>query len=165
MNTKPTNEFDNFIDAFVDELIELRQDDDAVHDRDAEQRDEADRRRDAEGNAGDDEADDAAEDRHGDHAHRQQRVDHRAEIEPEQDRDQRQTDRHHDGQALDRVLQIAELADPFHVRAGRQRRDSGDGINRQICRRGGNYGGAQRFDDTLELDLPALGRPGEVGRL
>src|SRR6202035_5319642 len=42
------------------------------------------------------------------------------EIEPDQHGYQRQADRYHDRQPLDGVLKVAELADPFEVRAGRQ---------------------------------------------
>src|SRR5436853_7111849 len=62
----------------------------------------------------------AAKDRHRDHAHRKQRIHHRAEIEPQQHRDQSEADRHHDGQALDSVLQIPELADPLQARTWRE---------------------------------------------
>src|SRR5207244_8702104 len=41
-------------------------------------------------------------------------------------RDQRQRDRHHDPQSCDRILQIAEFADPFQPRAGRQFHLPGD---------------------------------------
>src|SRR5262249_10001111 len=42
------------------------------------------------------------------------------EVEEQQQRDQREADRHHDLEPGDRVLQVAELADPFEPRAGRQ---------------------------------------------
>ncbi len=65
-------------------------------------------------------AKDAADQRHRHHARRQQRVGQRAEIDEQQHADQRQAQRHDNRQALDRVLQFAELADPFEAVAGRQ---------------------------------------------
>ena len=59
----------------------------------------------------------AADHRHRDDAHGQQRVRHRAEIDPQQQRDQREAERHHDLEPRDRVLQVAELADPFQPRS------------------------------------------------
>src|SRR5713226_3563260 len=41
-------------------------------------------------------------------------------IEPQQHRDQREADRHHDRQPFDGVLQIAVLADPFDPRTCRE---------------------------------------------
>src|SRR6266403_4236274 len=109
------------VEAFIDQLIVLRQDDDAVHHRDAEQRDKPDRSRYAEWNPGYQKPEHATEDRHRDHAHGEQRVDHRTEIEPQQHRDQREADRYYDRQPLDGVLQIAELADPLESRSWRKR--------------------------------------------
>ena len=98
----------------------MRQDDDAVHDSNSEQRDEPNCGGHAEGNARDQQPEHAAKDRHRDHAHRKQRIHHRAEIEPQQHGDQREADWHHDRQALDSVLQIAELADPLQPRTRRE---------------------------------------------
>src|SRR5262249_56106542 len=53
----------------------------------------------------------------GDDGHGEQRVDHRAEIDPEQERDQSKRDRHYDLESPDRILQIAEFAHPFDPRA------------------------------------------------
>src|SRR5262249_33025350 len=94
--------------------------DDAVHDRNAEQRDEPDRRGDAERDVHQEQCKNAPDDRHRDDAHGQQRVDHRAEIDPEQKGDQSKRDRHYDLESPDRILQIAEFAHPFDPRTRRQ---------------------------------------------
>src|SRR5262249_36888756 len=64
--------------------------------------------------------------RHGDTAHGQERVRQRAKIDPQQERDQGQRDGHHAPEASDRILQIAEFADPFEARARRQLHLLGD---------------------------------------
>ena len=70
------------VEAILDELVELREDDDAVHDRNAEQRDESDRGRHTERHPRHVERENAADDRHRDDAHGKQRVGDRGEIDP-----------------------------------------------------------------------------------
>ena len=54
--------------------------------------------------------------------------DNRAEIDPEQQRDHDETERHDDLEAADGILQVAEFADPFHSQSGRQRH-----LGRDLC--------------------------------
>ena len=88
---------------------------DAIHGRDAEQRDEADRRRDAEIEAGDVEPEDAAADSEGNARERQQAVAHRVEQAVEQHQDQQQAQRHDEGEPLLGLHQRAELAGPLQA--------------------------------------------------
>ena len=95
--------------ALRPELAEIGDVENAVHHRDAEQRDEADRRRDGEIKPGEIKRDQAAADRKGNAGHRQQAVAQRIEQPVQQHKDQQQRDRHHDQQPLLGVLQIRRI--------------------------------------------------------
>ncbi len=96
------------------------QDQNAVHGRDAEQCYEADRGRHAERRAADPQRENAAQQRHGDHTRRQQRIAQAAEVQIKQQHDQRQRERHGYAEARDGFLQIAEFADPLETVPARQ---------------------------------------------
>ena len=51
----------------------------------------------------------------GYHAHGDERIFHRFEVQIQKQADKKNADRHHDFEARDGVLQIAELANPFKV--------------------------------------------------
>ena len=98
----------------------VREHENAVHGGDAEQRNEPDGRGDAERCARHPQSKDAAQQRHGNDAGGEQRVAQAAEVQIEQEHDQRDRKRHGDAQARDGILQIAEFAHPFEAVAARQ---------------------------------------------
>jgi hypothetical protein len=115
-------------EAGVDQPVEGADHHDAVHGGDAEQRDEADRGGDAERHVGQGEPQDAADQRHRDRAGGQQRVGEVAEADIEQQQDQRDRHRHGDRQAVDRGLEVGEVARPLQAIAGRQPDVLGDAL-------------------------------------
>jgi hypothetical protein len=60
----------------------------------------------------------AADDRHRDHAEREQRIAHIAEIGEKQPEDDQQADRHHHFQPLHGIVEIGQFARPFQAVAG-----------------------------------------------
>src|SRR6266481_986150 len=100
--------------------VEVSDDNDPVHGGDAEQCDKADRRRYAERGACQEQGKDAADQGHRHGAGRQHHVAHRAEVQKQQDENQCQTEGHCNREPSDRLLQLAELADPLETVAGWQ---------------------------------------------
>src|SRR5271165_1231734 len=103
------------VEARFQTEIVVGQHENPVHGRNAEQRDESDRRGDAERRRGDPQREYASEHRHGDHAGREQRIAQISEFQIQQQHDQRDRQRHDDAEARNRLLQIAEFPDPFQV--------------------------------------------------
>src|SRR5262249_60584462 len=95
----------------------------------------------------------------GDDAHGNQLVDHRAEIDPEQERDQSERDGHDDLEPADRILQIAELAPPFDPRARRQLHLLGD-LALRLLDRAAEIAIA---DTELDRQVAFLAFAGDVG--
>ena len=93
-------------------LVVKRNHQNAVHDRNAEERDETDRRGDAEVETGNVERQYAANDCGGDSGKRQEAVAHVVKQAVKQPHDQNEADRHDDLQALLGLLQISELTGP-----------------------------------------------------
>ena len=91
---------------FGAQLLNERDDDKAVEHRDAGQRDEPNARADRERDTGDQQRRDAAGQRHRHAAEYQQRVCDGAEAHEKQKENQQQRDRHYDGQALRRRVDI-----------------------------------------------------------
>jgi hypothetical protein len=109
------------VHALLEVAADVGHQQNAIHRRDAEQRDEADRRGNAEVEARDIEPEDAAGDRERNAGQRDQAVAHRIEQRVEQRQDQEQAERHDDRKPALGILQRAELARPLHAVALRQR--------------------------------------------
>ena len=105
-------------------------DQDAAHHRNAEQRDESDRGRDAEIQPGDIKPQDAAADRERQSEQRQQAVAERIEQPVEQHHDEDERNRQNDGKPLLGLLQPFELAGPIDAIAGRQFHVAADALLR-----------------------------------
>ena len=99
--------------AFLDVAADIGHQQDAIHRRDAEQRDEANRGRDAEIQAGDIEPENAAGHGERNARQRQQAVPYRIEQAVEQHQDQKQAQRHNQREPLLCVNQRAVFARPF----------------------------------------------------
>src|SRR5262249_38959167 len=108
-------------DAGFDQLIEVRQQDNAFHDGNSKQSNKADRCRNAERGAGEHEREDAADHRHGDDRYAQEGIGQRGEVHVQQYANEQDSQGDNHPEALDRVLEVAEFADPFQAIPRRQR--------------------------------------------
>src|ERR1700677_2584789 len=114
------------IHALGPELTEVGNVENSIHHGDAKQRDKADRRRDAEIEAGQIQRDQAAADRKRDTGNRQQAVAQRIEQTVKQHKNEKQRDRHHDQQPLLGILEIVELTGPKDLVSVRELDGLGD---------------------------------------
>src|SRR5262245_18665197 len=106
--------------AFLAQLLDLRDQDHAVQHIDAEQRKEADSRRDAEVRSGNEQRKHAAGHRERHHAEKQRRIAQAAESAVKQEEDDQDADGNGDRQPAQRLLQFLKLARYFVVVFGGQ---------------------------------------------
>ena len=106
--------------AFVDELVDVRDQHDAVEHGDADKGDEADRRRHRHEFAGQPQRQNAADRGEGHVAEHQHRLPHRTEGQIEQEKDQRQRERHDDRKTRCGALLVLKLPAPLVTIARRR---------------------------------------------
>ena len=100
----------------VAQPLEVRDDEDRVLDRDAEDRDEAHRGRDREVDPGDEQREDAAGARDGDVDEDDERVHPVFTARVDEEPDEQQRERDDDREARRRLLELVDLARPLEVR-------------------------------------------------
>ncbi|MCG3162319.1 MAG: hypothetical protein JMDDDDMK_03566 [Acidobacteria bacterium] len=107
-------------DSIAAQLFETRDQDHAAQHRNPEERDEADRRGDAETRPGDEQRGHAADERKRHRAEQQRRIAHAAEQRVKQEEDEQNADGHGDFQSGQRPLQFLKLARDFVAMPGGQ---------------------------------------------